>query len=229
MIDEILYAIGIIGTILGIVQGIPWLLGAGPKARGRSLYLYYDCDKKALTEETEYEFSWGLVLFLRKIFLVKTSPSTECRLSFKSAIGPKSTLPRYCFVFKKAGSKDKVMLVRNDFFEEREIEKIYVQTITPENEGDYLDKINVVFNQRGIVVENRNDVEIRNYLVTLPTNITSDKAINLARELSALGLISDIIVPELNAQANTPLKIKVRKIEPKQGDAPFILPIPYLT
>ena len=222
MIETTLYILGAIGTFFGIVQGIPWLLGAGPKSKGHSLYLYYDCEKKALIEETEYEFSWGRVIFLRKIFLMKTSASTECKLWYKSAIGPKASLPRNCFIFKKADSKDKIMLVKNDFFEEKEIEKVYVHILTPEDENAYVDKIKVVFNQNEIVIENRNDVEIRNYLVTLPNNVTMDKVM-------LLGVISGIIVLEPNPQVNFPLKIRVKKIEPKQGDAPFVLTIPYST
>jgi hypothetical protein len=223
MIEEILYILGIIATFFGVVQGIPWLVGAGPKSKGKSLYLYYDWEKKALVEGTEYEFSWGWVLFLRKIFLVKTSSSTECKLSYKSALGgPKNPLPRHCFVFRKADSKDKIMLVKNDFFGEKEIDKVYVHATTPEDQHLYEKNINVAFRQNGITIENKNDVEIRNYVVTLPDSVNMDK-------LLVLGIISGIIVPDPNAQANDPLKIRVKRIEPKEGDDPFVLTIPYFT
>jgi hypothetical protein len=222
-IETIVYIAGIIATFLGVGQGIPWLLGAGPKSKGQCLYLYYDWEKKALVEETEYEFSWGWVVFLRKIFLMKTSANTECKLTCKSARGPKAPLPRTCYIFKKeTESEDKIMLVKSDFFDEKEINRVYVHTATPEGENLYVEQIVVAFNQNGITVENRTNVEIRNYVITLPNNINMDK-------LLALGIISGIIVPEQNPQTNVPLKIKVKKIEPKQGDAPFVLTIPYST
>jgi hypothetical protein len=219
-IEPVLYVLGIIGTILGVAQGIPWLLGAGPKSKGKCLYLYYDWEKKALIEETEYEFSFGYVVFLRKIFLMTTSSSTQCKLSFKSARGPRAALPGTCFIFKKAGFKDKVMLVKNDFFSEKEIDRVYVHTTTEENEFKYEKNLNVKFEKNGITVENNNDVEIRNYVIALPNNVRMDK-------LLVFGIISGIIVPEQTPHANTPLKIKVKKIEAKQGDTPFVLIIPY--
>jgi hypothetical protein len=221
MIDQILYALGVIATILGIVQGIIWVLGGGPKSSGHCLYLFFDCEKDSLIEETEYEFSWGWVLFLRKIFLLSVLEGTICKLSCKPKAGPRRPLPNSCYTVKKVDSKCKVMLVRDEYFKEHEIEKVYVHSTTHADKKSYYDNIEVSCDSNSLNIKNMNEVEIRNYLVALPDNVTLDKASNF------LGVISGIIVPDTSTQIDAPLQIRIRKIGPKQGDDPCVLTIPF--
>lgn len=218
--DILILIIGIISSILGVIQGIPWLLGKRPKSRGTPLYAYIDCERNTLIEEKEYEFTWGWIFFLKKIFLQNTSEDALSKLLYKPTIGPKKVLAEDCYMIERADGKYRIMLIKSDFFEEKEVERVYVLTKTPVDESVYNNNIEVRYGPSSITIVNNNEIEIRNYLVELPPDVTLD-------EISRyLGIISGLIVPELDDETSHPIKIRIRKLNGKQGDEPYTMIIP---
>jgi len=217
MLGALILILEIVGGILAVTQGIPWLLGKRPKSHGKSLFAYVNYEKKALVEEREYEFDWGWVFFLKKIFLQNVSENALCKLSYKPMAGPKKPLPQDCFMIKKVNNKNQIKLLKNDLFNEREIERIYVLAKTPLSIAEYDENIKVRHNPNGIEIVNKNDVEIRNYILELPPSVTLDKVSRY------LNIISGLIVPD---ESSDKIKIRIKKLEAKQGDEPSIMIVP---
>lgn len=220
MLDILILTIGIVSGIFGVLQGIPWLLGKSPKASGKPLHYYVDYERKALIEEREYELTWGWIFFLKKIFLQNISKDTICRLSYKPMAGPRKALPEDCYVIEKADSKNRIKLVKSNYFKEREVERVYVLSITPVDESTYGNNIEVKYGPDSIEIVNHNEVEIRNYPLKLPSNTTLDET---SRYLS---IISGLIVPDLDDAQSNSIKIRIKKLDGKKGDEPYTMIIP---
>lgn len=216
-IGSIVWYIGVISGIFGILQGILWLLGYGPKSTGEELYSYIDYEKNLLIEENVYKFSWGIIFFLKTISLQKIGQDTMLKISCKPLARPMRSLPDACYFVKDISNKRVIKLRKNRIYDDLEIEKIHIITKTPIEDQSEIEGISTIISGDSIVVSNDTHHEIRNYLVDLPDEISLDRIPPTDPN------ISGFIIPEPN-DADL-IKIKIKKIPPCDGSDPSTITI----
>lgn len=157
----------------------------------KTLSTSIDFATNQLTEEKEYDFSWGRVLwgriFQQKVKLPKLPRDSTFQLLYKPSISPKQLLPKDAYEVVEKGSTRIVTLTDKRFFDEAETNSVDI-VITTSIKDEYKKKINCVSQENLIVITNDNYAKICNYSVELPPEL----GIN---QLTVFNYVSEIINP----------------------------------
>lgn len=208
--------------LVGVPAAIVTLILAGrelkPGIKKSTIVLrYIDYAENQLIEEKEHLISWGH-FFPKKIVLPKIHRDSVYHFLYKPQRSYKKELNKDYYHEKREGSMWVITLIDKRIFDEAETDCVYVETKTPIRDEAYKEKISHQVKPDCVVITNETLEEIRNYPVSLPTNIDISLLNNAMEFLSGF---------ENPLEGSTEgIKIKIRKIPANHGNNPEVLMIP---
>lgn len=206
------WLIGISAAIVTLILGIREIKPTVKKSA--TLLRYIDYSENQLFEEKEYTISWGH-LFPKKISLPKIHRDSKYHLLYKPLISHKKELNKDYYDEKRKGSMWVITLIDKRIFDEAETDCVYVETKTPMRDEEYKKKISHKVQSDCVVITNESLEEIRNYPISLPSDIDISHLDNAIEFLSGFENPSE--------GSTTGIRIKIRKISANHGNNPEIL------
>ena len=219
-------AITVAGFFLAVVKPRAKVIETNPV---NPAIRYIDYGANEMVEEKEYVFSWahylGAVLG-RRVTLPKFSRDSVLKVFCKPPTSFKQPLSQECFETSTKGSHQYIHLVHRDYFEKNDMDRIYVQCNSSQGEA-YKDNIRPIRRADGVLVENRNREEIRNYPLDLPEADFKDIPM-------LLRLGGQLMVPLERSAGEPPgppnvIRVTIGKIGAMEGDIPGRVFIPVQT
>lgn len=144
-----------------------------PRARVEkveSVLRYIDYQTNELVEEKEYVFCWAHLLgFIwgRHVNLPKFKRDSTLQIFCKPPVSYKQALLKEYYEKTERGKHQFIRLADREYFENEEIDRIYVQCNSPQGQA-YKANITSIPQAGGVMLENRNREKIRNYILVLP-------------------------------------------------------------
>jgi len=181
--------IGLIAYILLTV--IPAFLGMlavneyRPKKRCKIINSYINYNTCELIERRECSIYFGKLSFLKEINLHKVPNNTILTLSCKPLTDLRIGLPADCYEEKAVNSNIKIKLLRNKFYEENEVELIFINERT-KIEDDFKENIIVTIKKDTVEIINNNFHEIRKFPLPLPNSIDIKNIFQILGEFKSM-------------------------------------------
>jgi len=213
----IIALLSVIIFIVSFIESTSFLYELTGSTKGIAIYSYVDAKNKIFVEERQYDLNWGWFFNIFKLFLQKISADTKFKLYCKPLISSKIPLPSDCYEVKNIDSYNKINLLKNSYFKKYEIEYISMLCERPINISEFNRNIDVQITQNHIIITNRNNIDIENYPLKLPSNISMS---NIDKYFS----VSSII--DMSQDNNNGITIYIRSLKAMKGNQPSVLSIP---
>lgn len=203
-----------------------------------TLELFIDDELGRLMERREIHISWGPILFLNELKLLRTLPETVVRLTSRSAGKLEIGLPEDCKRENLSRSKKIVYLRNRRYFRETNIDLVTAMLETQLGTAYRQNlhwKVSQLGNARELVITNDNVEEIRKYQLSVSKDIDPRDLDGAANHIESLKI--EIPFSQFKGVVNTnlgqvhtlglPILLEIQSIPGKRGNEAGRVRIPF--